>query len=82
MLWILSFLQRGIHDINRSFVFTSNPQFIFHDSPGFEAGDKSQMEMVGDFIANRAKATEVKDQLHAIWSEIFSLFVITTHPLE
>ena len=31
--------QRGTHDINRPFVFKSNPNFIFHDSPGFETGD-------------------------------------------
>ena len=31
--------QRGTHNINRPFVFKSNPNFIFHDSPGFETGD-------------------------------------------
>ncbi|KAH9061747.1 hypothetical protein EDB83DRAFT_2520179 [Lactarius deliciosus] len=36
--------ERGIHDIDRPFAFTSNPQFIFHDSPGFETGDESQLE--------------------------------------
>jgi len=60
--------QRGIHDINRPFVFASNPQFIFHDSPGLEAGDESQINQIKDFIAERAKSTEVNDQLHAIWS--------------
>ncbi|KAI9428856.1 hypothetical protein H4582DRAFT_2105768 [Lactarius indigo] len=32
--------ERGIHDIDRPFAFASNPQFIFHDSPGFETGDE------------------------------------------
>ena len=59
--------QRGIHDINRSFSSKSNPQFIFHDSPGFEAGSKAQIEQIKAFIAKRAKSTEVHDQLHAIW---------------
>ncbi|KAF8801087.1 hypothetical protein BYT27DRAFT_7245392 [Phlegmacium glaucopus] len=38
--------ERGCHDINRSFAFSSNPQFIFHDSPGFESGDESQLKEV------------------------------------
>jgi len=67
----LTYWQRGIHDINRPFAFTTNPQFIFHDSPGFEAGDKTQLEQVQAFIAERARSTEVNDQLHAIWSIYF-----------
>ncbi|KAH8983751.1 hypothetical protein EDB92DRAFT_1557739 [Lactarius akahatsu] len=59
--------ERGIHDIDRPFAFASNPQFIFHDSPGFETGDKSQLKKVQSFIEKRAKSTEVDDQLHAIW---------------
>ncbi|KAH9061743.1 hypothetical protein EDB83DRAFT_2315529 [Lactarius deliciosus] len=59
--------ERGIHDIDRPFAFTSNPQFIFHDSPGFETGDESQLKKVQSFIEKRAKSTEVDDQLHAIW---------------
>ncbi|KAI9428761.1 hypothetical protein H4582DRAFT_1829315 [Lactarius indigo] len=58
---------RGIHDIDRPFAFASNPQFIFHDSPGFETGDESQLKKVQSFIEERARATEVDDQLHAIW---------------
>ncbi|KAG6915999.1 hypothetical protein DXG01_008884 [Tephrocybe rancida] len=58
---------RGIHDINRPFVFASNPQFIFHDSPGFEAGDESQLIKVQSFIKERARATDRNKQLHAIW---------------
>ncbi|KAH9029953.1 hypothetical protein EDB85DRAFT_2074375 [Lactarius pseudohatsudake] len=58
---------RGIHDIDRPFAFASNPQFIFHDSPGFETGDESQLKKVQSFIEKRAKSTKVDDQLHAIW---------------
>ncbi|KAG6899909.1 hypothetical protein C0993_005488 [Termitomyces sp. T159_Od127] len=61
---------RGIHDINRPFVFESNPEFIFHDSPGFEAGDKRQLEEVQTFIEKRARAKKPDDQLHAIWSPL------------
>ncbi|PPQ76603.1 hypothetical protein CVT26_012856 [Gymnopilus dilepis] len=58
---------RGIHDINHPFVFASNPQFVFHDSPGFEAGGAAELEAVQSFIAERAKSRDVNDQLHAIW---------------
>jgi GTPase Era involved in 16S rRNA processing len=59
--------ERGIHDIHRPFAFRSNPGFIFHDSPGFETGDTRQLQDVLLFIEEKAKSTEVEDQLHAIW---------------
>jgi hypothetical protein len=72
-------MQRGIHDIRRPFAFTSNPGFIFHDSPGFETGDKKQLEEVLSFLEEKAKSTDVDDQLHAIWS--VSLSRLTYRPL-
>ncbi|TFK69254.1 hypothetical protein BDN72DRAFT_768221 [Pluteus cervinus] len=60
--------QRGVHDIRRAFTFASNPGFLFHDSAGFEAGGEKELKDVQAFIAERAKANEVEDQLHAIWS--------------
>ncbi|TFK69256.1 hypothetical protein BDN72DRAFT_840754 [Pluteus cervinus] len=59
--------KRGVHDIRRAFTFASNPGFLFHDSAGFEAGGEKELKDVQAFIAERAKANEVKDQLHAIW---------------
>ena len=56
-----------MHDINKPFAFSSNPGFIFHDSPGFEAGGEKELISVQQFIEERAKATKVHDQLHAIW---------------
>jgi len=54
---------------------------LFHDSPGFESGDERQLKDVQDFIAKHAKATEVEDQLHAIWpvpqSYLFKLPFLT-----
>ena len=49
------------------FSFKSNPQFIFHDSPGFEAGCEQEIQDVLSFIQEKAKAKDVKDQIHAIW---------------
>ena len=68
-------MQRGIHDIHRSFAFSSNPRFIFHDSPGFETGDKKQLQEVLSFLEKKAKSTEVDDQLHAIWSVSLSQYI-------
>ncbi|KAG6858708.1 hypothetical protein C0991_002178, partial [Blastosporella zonata] len=51
-------VKRGIHDIDRPFSFANKPEFIFHDSPGFETGDEDQLKKVQEFIEKRAKATE------------------------
>ncbi|KAF8346235.1 hypothetical protein F5887DRAFT_1101757 [Amanita rubescens] len=59
--------KRGIHNVHDEFSFMSNPQFIFHDSPGFEAGSEQELQDVHSFIQEKAKANEVKDQIHAIW---------------
>ncbi|THU87515.1 hypothetical protein K435DRAFT_762570 [Dendrothele bispora CBS 962.96] len=69
---------RGHHNIQQAFAFKSNPEFIFHDSPGFEKGDESQLQEVQKFIEKCAKATEVKDQLHAIW---FCVVTDSSRPL-
>ena len=48
-------------------IFETNPGFIFHNSRGFEAGDDWELNLVQDFITQRSKAKNVKEQLHAIW---------------
>ena len=63
----LNVSQRGIHDIENQLIFRSNPQFIFHDSRGFESGSLDEMETVKSFIAKRAQSRELPEQLHAIW---------------
>ena len=59
--------QRGIHNVRDEFVFRSNPRFIFHDSPGFEAGGEKEFIDVMSFIEYKAKSREVGDQIHMIW---------------
>ena len=44
-------------------VFIHRPRFIFHDSPGFETGDKKQLQEVLSFMEEKAKLTEVDNQL-------------------
>jgi hypothetical protein len=53
--------------VNDEFTFQSNPQFIFHNSPGFEAGGMQELQNVLSFLQKKAKANDVKDQIHAIW---------------
>ncbi|KDQ17637.1 hypothetical protein BOTBODRAFT_105342 [Botryobasidium botryosum FD-172 SS1] len=59
--------QRGIHDIEHELRFRSNPGFVFHDSRGFEAGSKEELETARAFINSRAAERSVDKQLHAIW---------------
>jgi hypothetical protein len=65
-----------MHDIENELVFKSNPGYVFHDSPGFEAGSTEEAEKVKNFITKRAEDTNLSQQLHAIWylSYLFSLF--------
>ena len=56
-------------------IFETNPGFIFHDSPGFEAGDDQELKLVQKFIAQSSRARNVNRQLHAIW-------YVSTCPLE
>ncbi|KAK7026309.1 hypothetical protein R3P38DRAFT_2528891 [Favolaschia claudopus] len=59
--------QRGLHDIENQLIFKSNPQFIFHDSRGFESGSVEEFDRVKTFILNRAATGSLSEQLHAIW---------------
>ncbi|KAF7343579.1 GTP-binding protein [Mycena sanguinolenta] len=59
--------ERGEHDIENQLIFKSNPQFIFHDSRGFEGGSADEIQKVTTFIEERAETTELAEQLHAIW---------------
>jgi len=53
--------------VYEEFAFKNNPQFIFHDSPGFEAGGEQELMDVLSFLQEKTKAKEVMDQIHAIW---------------
>ncbi|KAG9317845.1 hypothetical protein JVU11DRAFT_2071 [Chiua virens] len=59
--------ERGIHEIENELVFRSNPNFIFHDSQGFEAGSIEEFEQMKHFVSDRAKTTFLKRRIHAIW---------------
>ncbi|KAF7343548.1 GTP-binding protein [Mycena sanguinolenta] len=59
--------ERGEHNIDNQLIFKSNPQFIFHDSRGFEGGSADEIEKVTYFIEGRAQTRKLSEQLHAIW---------------
>ncbi|KAL4064417.1 hypothetical protein J3A83DRAFT_602665 [Scleroderma citrinum] len=54
-------------DIEGELVFQSNPGLIFHDSRGFEAGLEQEVNVVRNFIADRAVTTNLENRIHAIW---------------
>lgn len=58
--------RRGEADINRSLSSQRSPQYILHDSPGFEPGENANIACVKEFIQAR-KTCEFLEQLHAVW---------------
>jgi len=40
---------------------------VFHDSRGIEAGATNEMQIIQDFISERATARSLNEKLHAIW---------------
>ncbi|KAJ7085902.1 GTP-binding protein [Mycena epipterygia] len=70
--------QRGSHDIDNQLIFKSNPQYIFHDSCGFESGSLAETNKVKSFIAKHADGNRLSEQLHAIW---YCLATDTNRPL-
>jgi len=60
-------MQRGQHDINDELTFTNHRGYIFHDSRGFEAGSKDELETVQEFVKCKSQERRLKDRLHAIW---------------
>jgi hypothetical protein len=62
------FAQRGEHNIENELRFTGHDGYIFHDSRGFESGDKKELEIVQDFVRRKSREEKLNDRLHAIWS--------------
>lgn len=57
----------GEADIDREIPSKANPQFLLHDSQGFEHGEADTLQTVRDFIKRRSEMPEIKLKLHAIW---------------
>jgi hypothetical protein len=60
-------MQRGVHNITDEITYESNPDFVFHDSGGFEAGSEEEINIVWAFIRERSLTSSPATQLHAIW---------------
>ena len=67
ILTTVNFYQRGYHEIKNELVFGSNPDFVFHDSCGFEAGGEAEFKNMKEFVLERASTTKLKERIHAIW---------------
>ena len=66
-------VQRGEHNIEHELTFTNHDGYVFHDSRGFEAGDKKELETVQDFVRRRSREGRLNDRLHVIWFVLFFL---------
>ena len=60
-------MQRGCHNIEDEMIFQSNPQFIFHDSQGFESGSVKELDQMKKFFVERTREMGLGKCLHAIW---------------
>ena len=65
--FLLKLRQRGEHDIENEMIFESNRAFVFHDSRGFEAGRRSELDKVKDFVQKCSAYEDLRDHLHVIW---------------
>ena len=64
-------MQRGLHDIDDELVFP-NPDrykagYVFHDSRGFEAGSKDELDTIQKFVKRKSQQKLLRERLHAIW---------------
>ncbi|KIK36309.1 hypothetical protein CY34DRAFT_811402 [Suillus luteus UH-Slu-Lm8-n1] len=60
-------ITRGNHNIKQAMVFKSKPEFVFHDSCGFEGGSEVEFEEMKKFISEGVNATKLEERIHAIW---------------
>ncbi|KAL4072040.1 hypothetical protein J3A83DRAFT_4188102 [Scleroderma citrinum] len=59
--------RRGSADIFKELFSPRNPEFIVHDSQGFEPGENKNLPRVQKFIRDRRSAAKFEDQIHAVW---------------
>lgn len=59
--------QRGHHNIEDELIFRSNPGFVFHDSCGFEAGSVEELNLMKDFVTDRASTMQLGKRVHVVW---------------
>ena len=60
-------LKKGIHDIEKEIEFESNSKIIAHDSEGFEAANRAEVDVVCKFIDGRSQVEDINQKLHLVW---------------
>ena len=58
-----------VSNIEQEFTFPQNPRLILHHSQGFSHESGDNVTTVKDFIQTRGQKEDLKDRLHAIWSD-------------
>ena len=64
---LLTWCQRGEHNIDDELVFSNHTGYVFHDSRGIESGSTEELETLRDFIRRKCGEKRLRDKLHAIW---------------
>lgn len=60
---------------------------VAHDSEGFEAGQRNELDVVTNFIERRSQARNINDRLHVVWfvklfeGGLHSMRIISDSPL-
>ncbi|KAF7973926.1 hypothetical protein HWV62_13986 [Athelia sp. TMB] len=63
----VSYLRAGVSDINQEIICRANPQFVLHDSQGFEGGETENLQRVETFLKERGASVNISKQVHAVW---------------
>jgi hypothetical protein len=57
-----------VSDIEEEIISPENRRFVLHDSQGFEAGSKGNLDVVKKFVKSRSgNGVDIKEQVHAVW---------------
>jgi hypothetical protein len=57
----------GAANIYKGIISPHNKHLIFHDSQGYEPGDREKFNILKNFITEQTKKQSPTEQLHAIW---------------
>ncbi|KAF7969974.1 hypothetical protein HWV62_25458 [Athelia sp. TMB] len=60
-------VEAGISNINQEITCQANPQFVLHDSQGFEGGETENLQTVETFLLGRGEHVDISQQVHAVW---------------
>ena len=73
-------MMAGVSKIDKEMFFEKSPQFVLHDSQGFEGGETKNLQLVETFLKNRGEKVHISEQVHAVWcvaSPFYDWFKLT-----